>query len=97
MSHDGMDFSEALTRMKAGEKVARAGWNGKGMWIALTHGCPQLASSQFWNPHARQHAEQNGGKAEVAPYFVMRDAAGRIVMGWLASQTDMVSDDWEVV
>lgn len=97
MNDTGFDFGEALARMRAGEKVARAGWNGKGMWIAITSGCAQLASSQFWNPHARQHAESQGGKASVAPYIIMRAADGQIVMGWLASQTDMLADDWMVV
>ena len=38
----------------------------------------------------------NGGHADVLPYFVMKTADNKILMGWLASQTDLLADDWEV-
>ena len=42
-------------------------------------------------------ALQNGGTVKVMPYVTMKTANGAIVMGWLASQTDMLAEDWEVV
>ena len=66
-------FDTAIRLLKEGHRVARAGWNGKGMWIALSPGNPAL------------------------PCITMKTATGEILMGWLASQTDMLAEDWEVV
>ncbi len=94
---DTMSFEGALAAMKAGNKVARAGWNGKGMWISIGEGNPALPAASFWNPHARAFAEACGGTAEVLPYILFKTADGKILMGWLASQSDMLADDWMVV
>lgn len=90
------DFSEALLYMKGGFRVRRAGWNGKGMWICYGQG-NTIEADQFWNKHTRAFAMENEGKAEVLPYIIMKTADNKILMGWLASQTDMLADDWEVV
>ena len=90
-------FDGALQAMEAGHKVAREGWNGKGMWICKGEGNPSLPADKFWNPHTRAFAEQNGGFAEVLPYLILKTADGKILMGWLASQTDMLAKDWRVV
>ena len=97
------DFGQALESMKEGKKVARAGWNGKGMWIALSgtgagpNGGRMTKAADFWNPHSRKFAEENGGQAEVLPTLIMKTAGGQILMGWLASQSDMTAEDWVVV
>lgn len=90
-------FGPALAAMKVGHKVARAGWNGKGMWICKGEGNEALPSGAFWNKHTREFAEQNGGYAEVLPYLIMKTADNKILMGWLASQTDMLADDWQIL
>lgn len=92
-----MTFGDALERMKAGAKMARKGWNGKGMWIAISSGNPELEAHCFWNPHAKQHATDNGGYAPVLDTVIMRTADGSILMGWLASQSDMLANDWEEI
>jgi len=92
-----MDFSQALIELKAGKRIAREGWNGKGMWLSLSPGSKDLPAEKFWSPHNRAFAEQNGGKADVMPCVTMKTAVGRILMGWLASQTDVLSEDWQVV
>jgi len=93
------DFGNALRAMKAGKKVCRAGWNGKGMWIALTPGSTFAAG--FVKPgHAAAHrAEETGinGEINLLPHIDMRAADGSMVIGWLASQTDMLADDWHVL
>lgn len=95
---EGMTFGLAIEAMKAGNRVARAGWNGKGMWIALTWAEPRIVLAEdFWSPHARDHADENGGEAQVLPAILMKTADGSILMGWLASQTDMLADDWMIV
>jgi len=89
-------FGWAIEAMKRGEKVCRRGWNGKGMWIALGKGQDNLPAKDFWNEHSKQQAVDNGGSANVLPYILFCTAQGDILMGWLASQTDMLSEDWEI-
>lgn len=91
------DFSEALVYLKAGHRIQRAGWNGKGMWICYGAGNDANPAENFWNPWTRAFAERNGGFAKVLPYLIMKTADGAILMGWLASQTDMLAEDWQLV
>lgn len=95
--YGSMTFGQALEAMKHGFKVARHGWNGKGMWICLGFGSENLSADEFWNIHTRNFADENGGSASVLPYFIMKTSDNKILMGWLASQTDLVSEDWEVI
>ena len=96
---DGMTFGQAIEAMKQGKKVARRGWNGKGMWICvpLCDGPKEIPAEGIWGKPNAEYAEQNGGKVKVVPYVTMKAADGTIVMGWLASQTDMLSEDWVIV
>lgn len=89
-----MDFGRALALMKAGRCVARSGWNGRGMWVAYSPGGDDVPASQIWSPANRAYAESRGGAVDVLPALTMRNAAGEIVMGWLASQSDMLAQDW---
>jgi hypothetical protein len=97
-----MTFGQAIEALKAGQKVARAGWNGKGMWLSLSGPLEGrvINADDFWSENNRQWARQFGG-AMVLPSITMKtvNAHGReaILMGWLASQTDMLSEDWEIV
>ncbi|GJH31427.1 hypothetical protein CBA19CS91_01740 [Paraburkholderia hospita] len=92
------DFGGALAALKSGKRVARAGWNGKGMWLALScDGTREVPAANFWAPPNREYAEANGGTATVLPSITMKTATGEILMGWLASQTDMLAEDWTVV
>jgi hypothetical protein len=99
---NGMTFGQAIEALKAGQKVARAGWNGKGMWLSLSGPLEGrvINADDFWSENNRQWARQFGG-AMVLPAITMKtvNAHGReaILMGWLASQTDMLSEDWEIV
>lgn len=93
-----LTFGEALEAAKVGQRVRRAGWNGKGMWIAAScNGTREVPTESFWSPANRAYAEANGGTATVLPSMTMKTATGEILMGWLASQTDMFADDWEIV
>lgn len=92
----GMSFSWALIQMKYGLKVRRTGWNGKGMWVCLGKGQTSLPAEKFWNVHTRAFAEANGGFADVLPYIIMKTADNKVLMGWLASQTDMLAEDWDL-
>lgn len=94
---NGLDIGEAVRAMKRGERVARAGWNGKGMWLAMTPG------STFKADSARSGAALHVANVEavteitVLPHIDMRAADGSLVIGWLASQTDLLAEDWEIV
>ena len=96
---DGMKFGMALEAMKRGKKVGRKGWHGKGMWLCvpLCDGPKEMPATGVWGKPNAEYAEQNGGTVKVMPYVTMKTADGSIVMGWLASQTDMLSEDWTVV
>ena len=95
----GMPFGLAIEALKKGERVARAGWNGKGMWLSLSgplHG-REIAFENFWSGNNSEYARENGGSATVLPCITMKTATGEILMGWLASQTDMLAEDWQIV
>lgn len=93
-----MNFGQALALMKRGFRVARAGWNGKDMWIAYNEGRDELYHQSFWNKHAKEVArKQPNGCAKVLPYFLMKTADNAILIGWLASQTDLAAEDWFVL
>lgn len=92
---DGMPFGLAIEALKRGQRVARADWNG--MWLSLSCGeTREIPAENFWSPHNRAHAEAQGGKAKVLPSITMKTATGEILMGWLASQTDMLAEDWVI-
>ena len=96
-----MDFGKALEALKNGKKVARTGWNCKGMYLYLVHGTTvdkenlrNEASQILPNDEMAMHRT---GVAEFLPHIDMRTANGDICIGWLASQTDMLAEDWIVV
>lgn len=91
-----LSFNLALGYLKEGNRICRSGWNGKGMWLAHGKG-GIVAADDFWNEHTKAYAESIGGVAKVDDYIIMKTAAGTICMGWLASQADLLADDWEVL
>ncbi len=98
LESSGLNFGLALEALKQGRRIARRGWNGKGMWLSIScNGTREVPAENFWSPHNAQHARDNGGTATVLPTITMKTATGEILMGWLASQTDMLSDDWEIL
>jgi hypothetical protein len=94
-----MDIGQAVAEMREGKRVARAGWNGKGMWIALSglDGTREIPAASFWSPANRAYAEEQGGSAKVLPCITMKTATGEILMGWLCSQSDLLALDWGIV
>lgn len=93
-----MNFGQALEAVKAGAKVQRAGWNGKGMWIAYTPGST-FPVAQAREGHAAKHRANElteNDTITLLPHIDMKAADGSMVIGWLASQTDMLADDWQI-
>lgn len=93
-----MNFGEALIALREGKKVARQGWNGKGMFLYLTD-ASTVEFEQLRGNCAKHISKENTGMevAYINPHIDMKSADGSIVVGWLASQTDMLSNDWEIV
>ena len=86
----GMTFGIALELLKKGCKVAREGWNGKGMFLyyvpaASYPPCTDIARKAF-----------DGNDVPYGAYIAMKTAQGNVVP-WLASQTDMLAEDWGIV
>lgn len=89
-----MNFSEALVHLKDGLRIARHGWNGKGMWIVLQKAYPDGIPINKNTAEATGIPE--GTVCRFLPYLMMRTAQGDFVP-WLASQTDILANDWEIV
>ena len=96
-----MNFGHAIQAMKDGHRVQRAGWNGKGMWVVLISGMKLPPyNTQGTNRKVNDRTAQWIGKdkpLETLPYFAMYTADGKWLPGWLASQTDMLANDWTIV
>ena len=93
-----MNFGQAIEILKSGGRVARAGWNGKGMWLALTPGATlNPAVGEFRGAAALVRAVDDPSWVVIGAHIDMRAADGSLVIGWLASQTDMLAEDWTEV
>ena len=88
-STGSMCFSEALAALKKGSKVCRKGWNGKGMFIFLVPGSTFLVSRP---PLLGIYSE--GTQITYRPHIDMKTADGQVVP-WVASQSDLIEEDWE--
>lgn len=86
----------AVKELKMGARVRRTGWNGKGMWLALSPGVRDNPSDKFWSPAIREFGKQNAiPSISVLPYIV-KYTATREIVPWLCSQTDILALDWEL-
>jgi len=81
----------AIKQMEDGSKVARAGWNGKGMFLFLVPGSVFKVNRP---PLLGIYPE--GTEVKYQPHVDMKTAQGSVVP-WLASQSDLLAKDWEVV
>lgn len=86
-------FGQAIETMRCGFKVARAGWNGKGMFLWMKRGSI-MNTGETSDPAFGEIAYKNGGTIEVLPTICMKTADNKVLTGWLASQTDMLAKDW---
>ena len=91
---DCMNFGLAIEAAKKGAKITRRGWNGKGMWVVYRTGYPEGIPCNKNTADAVGIPE--GSLFKVRPYLQMKCVDGSFQM-WLASQSDILADDWEVV
>jgi hypothetical protein len=94
-----MDFGGAIHALKAGKKVARLGWNGKNMFLMLA-GDYSIAKDKL-RPGTHITAEfleaEGVEEMKILPHIDMWTAQKTYLSGWLASQSDMLAEDWIIV
>lgn len=93
-----MNFGEALDSLKEGKKVSRLGWNGRNMFIYLVKGS-EVQSIDLKHEalrHVAYTTDSPHAIVKISPHIDMKASDGSIVVGWLASQTDMLAEDWIV-
>lgn len=87
------DFGWALHQLRQGSKVQRKGWNGKDMYIYYVPAAKYPANGNSFGT-------MNGVfEDDMVPYgaYIAMKTADNIIVPWLASQTDVLSEDWCVV
>jgi hypothetical protein len=87
----GLDAAVPL--LKAGHKLTRSGWNGAGMYVVLQRAYPAGIPINANTAEATGLSE--GTVCVFRPYLMMRTVDGEFVP-WVASQTDILAEDWEV-
>ncbi|WP_203558267.1 DUF2829 domain-containing protein [Bacteroides sp. 224] len=106
-----LNFGQAIEAMKQGKAVARSGWNGKGMHISLNVGNidPEIYGFVGMDHPKYPHGSSidgvdmglfnlgDAGTTTRLPNIDMVTASGSIVRGWLASQTDILAEDWLII
>lgn len=83
-----MDFGEAIRNAKQGKKIRRAGWNGKNQDVELA------TDISYRNADGEIVNCDHDAIGNMALAFV---GTSGVQMGWLASQSDMLADDWSIV
>lgn len=78
-----MDFGNAIHNLRAGNKVARSGWNGKGMWL-------------IYIPPGKITIAPSDQSFDSCGYIALKNAQDEVIP-WNASQADMLAEDWSVV
>ena len=83
---NAMTFGFAIEAMKKGKKVARKGWNGKGMYLFKS---PKVG--------CQMHKQYTGKDINDLQEFIVMKAADDTLVPWLASQTDVLAEDWMII
>jgi len=104
MKASKLTFGEAIEAVKQGELISREGWNGKGMFVFQrpedTLSLEFLPKVKSLPDKVKEHLINCASSEQLIPgikftsYLCMRAADKTIVNGWLASQTDMLAEDW---
>ena len=96
-----MDFSEALKNLKAGKKLTRKGWNGNivsfdpNMYIWLEPSC-KIPRMDAMSENLKSAFGRNASMEKLGT-FIMKTRDNKLMVGWLATNTDLLADDWVVV
>ncbi len=95
---ENQNFGQAIEALKQGKRVARQGWNGKGMFLFFLP-ARTVPTKAIYDPALRAVIEKEiGGETfEALGSIRMFTADKKILTGWLASQTDILSEDWSIL
>lgn len=88
-----LSFGDAIAALKEGLRVERAGWNGKGMFLYYV---PENKYPASRNEHGTMVGMFKDDMVPYGAYIAMKTAQNNVVP-WLASQTDVLADDWQIV
>ena len=88
-----MDFGKAIEALKRGETVARRSW--KGMSFLTLQGGSTVDGNNMRNEGAKKYYADV--PCTIAPHIDMKYADETYIVGWLASQSDILAEDWEIV
>ena len=97
IKNENLNFGQAIELLKAGKLVSRKNWNGKNMFLWLK---PAVTIRREWckDPLLINVIDNFGDNAiEGLGTICMKTADNKILTGWLASQTDMLAEDWQEV
>lgn len=86
-----MTFGDALLSLRAGRQLTRAGWNAP---HRICYMPPTVIPPELVNERTKKFVP--AGPLDVCGYFVIYTAAGAWQPGWIASQADMLADDWVI-
>ena len=90
---EDFSFGHAIASLKLGHRVARAGWNGKGMFLYYV---PENKYPASRNEHGTMVGVFEDDMVPYGAYIAMKTAQNNVVP-WLASQTDVLAEDWQIV
>jgi hypothetical protein len=111
-TNGGLTFGSAIEALKKGLRVARNGWNGKGMFIFMrpaddlnieflvdkVKSLPQSVKTFYLQDIVNEKGEripvEETDMVKFTAYLCLKAADGTVVNGWLASQTDILAEDW---
>jgi hypothetical protein len=90
------NFGQAIEALKQGKRVAREGWNGKDMFLILNGGYSVEKEKSRPDNHINEEFLESQGQTHlhIGKHIDMWTAQKNLCVGWLASQTDMLSEDW---
>lgn len=88
-----MDFSDALARLKNGERISRDGWNAAGQYVVYQKGYPDGIAINANTAEATGIAE--GTMCQFRPYLMLCTADGTFVP-WAPTVSDVLAEDWMV-
>lgn len=96
---DALSFGHAIEALKLGKRVCRRGWNGKNMFLFLLPANDGIPTSCITDPALRAvvESEVGGNTFDALGSIRMFTADKKVLTGWLASQTDMLADDWMII
>lgn len=94
-----MNFGQAIEALKEGKKVTREGWNGKGMFLILNGGYSvEKENTRPDNYINKEFLEsKNQTHLHIGKHIDMWTAQDNLRVGWSASQTDMLAEDWMLI